>query len=607
MPDPRPLSVARAPRLASPPRMLLVLLLMLTSTPLALAQDAAPPATTAAAAETEVAPDEVDTNADAAVPQVPEEALVPAGEDGLETPNPRASTVRSLEAFLKTIESKEAEVAALRERFQSAVDDVSRDQILARLAETTKEAEKLERQFERFAVDVDISPFVEEEQKRFDWQEEISALVQPIVAELKSATAESRVIGELRGAIEEASEREQTAEAASANLSGLIASAPPGALRARLEKDLTRWQQRHADARNRRVALELQLDKRLAERTSVLDQTTSYAKTFFRKRGLNLVMGIAAFLAVFLGVRLLGRLYDRIYAARRGRTFSNRLGTLLFHVFSVLGGLGATLLVFNLVGDWFLLGILVIFLLGIGWASINTLPAHIETIKLMLNIGAVREGERLVFDGSPWRVEHLGFSARLVNPRLEGGVQLLPVRYLVGLHSRPAGPREEWFPCKSGDWVELADGRLGRVAHQSPALVELVELGGAQVTYQTGDFLALSPRNLSTGFRLEITFGIDYAHQPECTTTIPELMQAKVEAGLREQFGADLLRHVRVEFQAAAASSLDYEVELDLAGAAAPELPEIRRAVPTLLVEACNEYGWGIPFQQITVHGIGAG
>ncbi|MEQ8230343.1 MAG: hypothetical protein RKL32_01400, partial [Gammaproteobacteria bacterium] len=494
------------------------------------------------------------------VPRVPEAALAadtaaPGAErDGL------ASTVESLEAFLKTIESKEAEVARLRERFQAAADDVTRDRLLERLAEATREAEALERQFERFAVDVDVSAFAkEDEDQGFDWQEELSALVRPIVAELKSATAESRVIGELRSAIEDASEREDTAKAASSNLEALVESASAGALRERLERDLARWRQRHEDARNRRVALELQLDKRLAERTSVLDQTASYAKSFFRERGLNLVMGIGAFLVVFLGVRLLGRLYDRIYAARRGRTFSNRLGTLLFHVFSVVGGLGATLLVFNLVGDWFLLGILVIFLLGIGWASINTLPAHVETIKLMLNIGAVREGERLVFDASPWRVDHLGFSARLVNPLLDGGVQILPVRFLVGMHSRPLGQDEEWFPCRQGDWVELDDGRIGRVAWQSPAQVQLVELGGAQVTYQTADFLARSPRNLSTGFRLELSFGIDYAHQADATTTIPHLMQEKVEHGLREAFGAAMLRNVRVEFQAAAASSRSEE------------------------------------------------
>ncbi len=543
--------------------------------------------------------------ADGDTPEIPEAALAPDAALAQAEQDKTESTLRSLEAFYKTIQSKQKEVAELRKRFQAASDDVTRDQLLERLAEATREAEALNRQFEEFAVGIDISAFVEEEQQPFDWQEEIGALVRPIVAELKSATAESRVIGELRGAIEEAARLEQTAAEAADNLARLLAAEPEGELRTRLETDLGRWTQRRDDARNRRVALELQLENRLAQRTSMLDETASYAKTFFRTRGLNLLMGIIAFAAIFFGVRMIGQTYDRLYARRRGRTFSNRLGTLLFQIMSVVGGLAATLLVFNMVGDWFLLGILLIFLLGIGWASVNTLPAHVETIKLMLNIGAVREGERLLFNGSPWRVDNLGFSARLVNPLLDGGVQMLPVRYLVGLHSRPPGQDEEWFPCRQGDWVELSDGRYGRVAYQTPSTVQLVELGGSQVVYQTADFLALSPRNLSTGFRLECHFGVDYRHQAESTTTIPEVMQRKLEDALPAFPGGEALKSVRVEFMAAAASSLDYEIELDLGGEAAPELPEIRRAVPRLLVEACNEHGWVIPFQQITVHSAG--
>lgn len=143
-------------------------------------------------------------------------------------------------------------------------------------------------------------------------------------------------------------------------------------------------------------------------------------------------------------------------------------------MFSVLGGLAAMMLVFNMAGDWFLLGIVIIFLVGVGWASINTLPQQVETIKLMLNIGAVREGEYLVYDGTPYRVDALGFSAHLNNPRLDGGTRLLPVKYLVGMTSRPVGPSEAWFPCEAGDWVELADGRIGIVISQTPAAVELL-------------------------------------------------------------------------------------------------------------------------------------
>ncbi|MGR8918145.1 MAG: hypothetical protein ACU85V_00900 [Gammaproteobacteria bacterium] len=510
--------------------------------------------------------------------------------------------LRSLDAFYKTVQSRREAIETLRAELKAVEDDVTREQVLARLAEETEAVAALNAQFEEFAVGVDISAFVVEEERPFDWQEEIGALVRPILAELKSATAESRIIGDLRAAIDETEVREQTAAAAAANLEELTAAGPEEPLAARLAEDLERWRTRRDDAANRRVALELQLENRLAERTSVFDETANYAKNFFRKRGLNMVLGAGAFLAVFFGVRMLGNAYDRMYARRRGRTFSNRLGTLLFQVFSVVGGLGAMLVVFNMVGDWFLLGIIAIFLLGLGWASINTLPAHLETVKLMLNIGAVREGERIVYEGTPWQVENLGFSARLVNPLLDGGLQMLPVRYLVGLNSRPAGVAEEWFPCRQGDWVELADGRFGRVAYQTPSQVQLVELGGGQVVYQTPDFLAQSPRNLSTGFRVESVFGIDYRHQAECTGRIPEVMQARLEAELPAVLGENAVNHVRVDFMQAAASSLDFEIEVDLAGEAASHLPEIGRAVQHILVEACTEHGWEIPFQQVTVH-----
>lgn len=510
--------------------------------------------------------------------------------------------LRSLSAFYKTVQSREAEIEALRAELRAADDDVTRQRILARLAEETEAVARLNAQFEEFAVGTDIGAFTVEEERPFDWQEEIGALVRPILAELKSATAESRIIADLRAAIDEATVREQTAAAATENLEALLAAGPEEPLATRLTQEVERWRQHRSDAANRRVALELQLENRLAERSSVLDETTSYARNFFRERGLHVVLGVGAFLAVFFGVRLLGAAYDRVFARRRGRTFTSRLGTLLFQLASVIGGLVAALIVFNMVGDWFLLGIVAIFLLGLAWASINTLPAHIETIKLMLNIGAVREGERIEYQGTPWRVGNLTFSARLENPLLDGGVQMLPVRYLVGMTSRPAGESEPWFPCRPGDWVELADGRYGRVVSQSPSLVQLVERGGSQVSYRTPDFLARSPRNLSRGFRVPSTFGIAYRHQAEATSRIPEIMQARLEAELPALLGEASLQRVRVDFRQAAASSLDYEIEVDCAGEAAEYLPEIRRAIQRILVDTCQQQRWEIPFQQITVH-----
>jgi len=519
-----------------------------------------------------------------------------------ETADRVRNNVESLRALLQSLQSKEREIARVQEELRAAPDEITESELLEHLGQLKNEQAELARQFERFAVSVDTSIFGEEPEKTFDWQQELGNLLKPILEELKSATAESRAIADLRSQIDALEERHDVAAKGVENLEALEAEATAPALQQRLQEEFEQCRQRRDDARNQLRALEIQLETRLAERESLLDETTSYVQNFFRTRGLNLLLGILAFCAVFFGVRFLASASQKIRPSRKEKTFTSRLGLLLTQVASVLGGLLAMLLVFNTVGDWFLLGIVVIFLLGVGWASIKTLPQYVETMKLMLNVGPVREMERLVFDGTPWLVDSLGFSAVLVNPLLDGGRQRLPVKHLVGMHSRPNGEQEEWFPCRQGDWVRLSDGTFGRVAYQTPSAVQLVELGGSQIVYQTPDFLAMAPKTLSTNFRIATTFGVDYKHQAICTTEIPERMEAHLTQGLARVVDPKLIKNVNVAFKEAAPSSLDYEIELDLDGQAAPKYRVLQRAIGRLLVEACNEHGWEIPFTQVTVH-----
>lgn len=515
---------------------------------------------------------------------------------------PEQNSLQSLEALQRALAIKEAEAAHLQERLAAATDDLQRDDLRRRLLEIRTAIEEQRRQFDGFAVDIDLAPFLPEKDNRFDWQEQLGKLLEPILAEFENATAESRIIGQLRAQIEDVRKRRDLAGKAVANLEALLAQSASPELQARLAERQTAWRSILDEAQNEFSALDLQLQSRLAARQSLLDQTTGYAKNFFRTRGLNLFLGVAAFCAVFFAFRLGDWLVRKLRRKGTEKHLGSRVAALLFHIFSVLGGLVAMMLVFNLAGDWFLLGIVIIFLFGVGWASINTLPQQIETIKLMLNIGAVREGHYLVYDGTPYQVESLGLAARLRNPRLDGGTRVLPVKYLVGLSSRPVGEHEAWFPCAKGDWMALSDGQAGRVLSQTPATVELVKNGGEHIVYPTSAFLELSPRNQSGGFRLTSTFGVDYRHQAEATTVIPAKMKAKLQAELPQAAGAENIVEIRVFLACANSSSLDYTIVADLKGAAAPAAAPIAGAIQRILVDACNESGWTIPFPQLTVH-----
>ncbi len=298
------------------------------------------------------------------------------------------------------------------------------------------------------------------------------------------------------------------------------------------------------------------------------------------------------------------RLIGRTFIAKRfgSTSFAARLFNVVFHAATIVLSIMAALTTLYSLGDWMLLGLSILFLVGLAWATKATIPRVFEQVKLMLNLGSVREGERIVFHGVPWKVERINVFTDLVNPSLDGGHMRVPLRDLIPLVSRHSNDDEPYFPCKTNDWVMLADATYGKVVKQTPEWVQLVQLGSARVTYATADFVAQNPKNLSHGFRIHGAFGIDYQHQPICTTEVPKVLLTKLKAGLTEIAGEESLVNLNVEFQQAGPSSLDYAILADFANAAASNHNRLNRAIQRICVDTCNENGWVIPFTQVTIH-----
>ena len=178
----------------------------------------------------------------------------------------------------------------------------------------------------------------------------------------------------------------------------------------------------------------------------------------------------------------------------------------------------------------------------------------------------------------------------------------MPIGHLKNMISRPVTEREPYFPCDEGDWVLLEDETYGRIIFQSIEMVRLVQLGGAQKTYSTEAFLAQNPQNFSHGFRIKTTIGIDYNHQPESTTTILERVRTYFKNEVFKTVDRTLVKSIKVEFAFANTSSLDYDILFDVDGELAPRFRPLTRVLQRIGVDACNEFGLVIPFQQVTVH-----
>jgi hypothetical protein len=539
------------------------------------------------------------------------EPTVPAGEAAAsgeaENGTGPADQIRLADALrdLQTaIDAKQGEIETAREKLKSAEDETSAANARAALEGLVQEKRELEHRFSRLATQADESLFTKEAKPEFDPKQKVLGLLEPVFDELEDLTANSREISQLEATRKVQVERRDAAKGAVSNLERLLAGNLDPEVRKAVEAQRELWSHRLSDADAQITSIDYELTERRKQQKPFIDSASSFVRGFLRTRGFNLLLGLLAFAAVFFGLGGARAAVMRMRPARKReeRRLSARVVDLFFRAVAIVASVGALLFVFNATGDWFLLGITLAFLLGLGWVAIKAAPQFAHQITLVLNMGSVREGHYIVFDGVPWKVLTLGFTATLENDRLDGGKLLLPVRMLVGMHSRALGSREELFPCRKGDWVRLEDGTTGKVDYQTPAVVQLVLLGGSQKTYVTSAFLGLNPQNLSTNYRVNLTFGIDYRHQADATEKIPKAMEAALRSRLVGVVDASELLDARVGLAAAGASSLDFDVRIDVAGAAAPAYAEVERSAVRILVDACTENGWEIPFQQVTLH-----
>ncbi len=546
--------------------------------------------------------------ANASTPNEPDPPSPPTN-DGTDAESARKAEIRqatfsSLEALVEELRLKREELDERRAELSSATTPQERTEIGEALKSIRLEIDELDLRFEKIAaLGIDAGEFSDEtKESEANLQGELESLLTPLIRQLKGATKDVRLQHSLEETIERFTSLEDQATRALAGVNELHDNAAPG-LRPHLEGARESWQKRLDQVRRGRDVAQGEL-ARLIERkeeTSMIDTARDTIDQFFRKKGLNLAVAIGAFLVVFLAFRFVHRTVIRPLRERH-RTFPFRALNVVFYLLTFVASIGAVMIALAAMGDWTLLLIVILFLAGVGWASTRMLPQFFEQVRLLLNLGSVREGERLVFEGVPWQIDTLLFYSRLVNPALAGGRLRLPLRHLIGLHSRPMAENEPWFPTNEGDWVLLEDETRAKVIKQTPEMVEVRLPGGAEKNYPTAEFLAAAPQNISKGYRVEIRFGIDYAHQAECTDEIPRIFLERIERELPDVVPSEHIQKVQVTFLEAAASSLDYEIEADLDGAAAKYYERVERALARIAVEACNEHGWGIPFQQITLH-----
>jgi hypothetical protein len=512
-------------------------------------------------------------------------------------------TIHTLDSLITLQAQLRNDIESLDRRLDETGNAAEEQEIQQELNKLQVDLQTTTKNLREIAAGADIASLRVAEDTKFNFQEELLSLLKPALKEMKDMTSHVRLKSELKDKIAYYREKLPVTERAVANITRLLNTTDNPSLQKYLQGTLADWQKQLTFLQSELQSAELQLDKLERSEASLAEASQSYLKSFFQKRGLYLTQALLVVLAILLLSRLTYRGMVRFIPGYRKehRSFRLRLLDLMHRIVTTLLAILGPMVVFYLVEDWVLFSLGILLLLGIGLTLRQALPRYWLQIQLFLNIGSVREGERIDLDGLPWLVKQINIFSILENPAA-GICQRVRIDDLVDLKSRPFRKDDPWFPCLRGDWVLLSDGQRGKVTGISQELVQLVERGGAHRTYQTQDFLALSPINLSRNFRLKETIGITYNRQTESVSTIPGLLREHVEKRAAEEGYTEQLLNLRVEFERANTSSLDIVVIADFDGALADLYNRLRRSLQRWCVEACTQYQWEIPFTQLTLH-----
>ena len=534
---------------------------------------------------------------------------VPAADPSESTSEPTSTTesqgaqaIRKLLAIKEALEDKRGRVRELLEQLESA-DEIDKAKINEQIADLRGTIDTLTKSFENIAVSgASLRDQADAESIRLDLREELAQIARPILDSLKDATEKPRRLEELRRTIDLQEQQLEVIRTAIESISNYRQYELPETVKDGLAELFTDWQERGSDIERSLEITRHELRNLETEDFKVFETLSLIAQEFILGRGLTLLLALVVAITVWITMKLLRRLASSGRQPSQSTNQAAKMRLLLYgyHLLTIVLVTLAVMSVFYARGDLLLLSLTMIALVMLSLGAWRFLPRYIMEARLLLNAGAAREGERVMYNGLPFLIASLNLNSYLRNPELAGFIRL-PLAELAQLISRPATD-DAWFPCSAGDYLLLPDGSFGQVLQQTVELVQ-IKVVGSIVQYPAAEFLQLNVRNLSReGFGVLVIFGIDYQHQEISLDRVPARLEEGLIAAFQQaDYGQDL-KNLQVSFNEASASSLDYLIYATMDGRSADSYFAIKRMIQQTCVDICNQEGWVIPFAQLTVH-----
>lgn len=512
-------------------------------------------------------------------------------------------TIGTLSELKKSQEILKDEIKTIISLKKKSSDNEEKERYDAEIKTLQTQLNEFQIKFENIATGIDTTQIAsKEEYQTSTLSEDFQLLLKPLLYAAKQSTEEMRKKAKLQDEKEYYENVLFYANKAQKNIEKLLKDTNNTILKEELAKLQKNWTQKASLINSNLSAIEQHVAMLEENDVSFAESFQEGFKHFFQQQGLVLVEAIGAMFIVIVMMQAIHTLLIKMFPVliKPDRSLTIRFLDLVYWGLAVVLVIFTPMAIFYYEENWVLSSIGILILFGLLWTFRNLIPKLWKQARLLLNIGPVRQEERIYYHNLPWRVKNINIFTVLENP--DSGIKLrLPIEELVGLTSRPSLPKEPWFPCRVNDWVLLSDKTYGKVVGISLEFIELVDQSGGRKTFLLPDFLSLSPLNLSTGFMILDTIGISYRHQKESTNQITEMLEKFIRQQIEAEGYQDGLNDILVQFEHAGNSSLDVKIVATFHGEMAPNYFRLRRAIARWCVDACTEYGWEIPFPQLTI------
>lgn len=453
----------------------------------------------------------------------------------------------------------------------------------------------------------DVNLFSEEEDaapskpKEKDILKELQELLVPFIDSIKNATKSPRKIEKLRNDIAIIDLKDSQSEEALQNLTRIESLEQFKDMKENIEASKLMIQKVVAENKILKNIYKRDLDKALRGQTSFF-VVADMIQGFFATKGKDLLIALctgilAAFILKCLKKIILNLKYFNNSQRNIKKTFNAFYG-IVSTAISVFSGIAAL----YLLNDWFLFSLALLILIAVFWSLKTYIPRFLTEIKIIMDLGYVKEGQRIVWNNCPWIVKKLGMSVQLENEYLDSRIRFLPIREISNLYSRPLVQDEPLFPSRKGDFVMLSDETYGKVLTQTSENVVLLLPPTVQITLPLQEYLSLKPRNYSNGFQVKTLLSIDYKHQKD-VFQIEDIVKKELSELLQSNSfsPAENFKNLIVEFKEASNSSLDFFVWVDCKGELAPDYSKVCRFINSMILKICSKHSLSIPYPHMQV------